>query len=334
MRNTIKVLWYVIISAMVLTMFVMVSAKVFAHGDGKCLTDADGNVRLSNMRLSNGGWVKIIDHLRDTDLDGFIHGHRDQYYDRHGNPTGQAKGFFDINFDDADSDSFADCPTAPPTPTLDRTPTKTDRSNPRSDADTDSHFWDFSEGDSQFIGLPVVPEGVKTIKDLWEAFRAEFETDISFKLMVDGVWQTTYQGEDNELGEIVVTPHLGINIGVGSWVTLRGAPVAGEQLELSPGVHFVGLPEIPMLYKRPSDLLNGKIVWVEVRKKVKRNGSPYYTIYAEGNEGDDLFYAGQAFVIRVIESIVLDLRNKVASAPMAQRVGTLATSWGSMKERQ
>ena len=41
MRNTIKVLWYIIISAMVLTMFVLVTAKVFAHGEGQCLTDAE-----------------------------------------------------------------------------------------------------------------------------------------------------------------------------------------------------------------------------------------------------------------------------------------------------
>ena len=102
MKNTIKVLWYVIISAMVLTMFVLVSAKVFAHGDGECLPDAVG--------IKYEGWVKIIDHLSGDDLEGFVHGHRDQYYDKDGNPTGQATGFFSIDFDDDEGDYFADCP--------------------------------------------------------------------------------------------------------------------------------------------------------------------------------------------------------------------------------
>ena len=56
------------------------------------------------------GWVKIIDHLSGDDLEGFVHGHRDQYYDKHGNPTGQAKGFFSIDFDDDEGGDFADCP--------------------------------------------------------------------------------------------------------------------------------------------------------------------------------------------------------------------------------
>ena len=189
------------------------------------------------------------------------------------------------------------------------------------------HFYDFSEGDSRFIGLPVLPLGVETVKDLWKAFRAEFKNDISFQLMANSVWQTSYRGEGNELGETAVTPHLGINVGINSWITLRGVPILGEQIELSRGVHFVGLPEIPMLYKRPSDLLSDKVAWVHVKKD-----RTYPYIYGEGDEGDDLFYAGQAFVIRVVEDMTLDLRgNEVAAAPMAPRQGTLATSWGAMK---
>ena len=90
--------------------------EAWGHGEGKCLTDVDGNVP-----LSNGGWVKIIDHLEGADLEGYVHGHRSQYYDRHGNPTGQSTGFFSIDFDDSNSPYYAsrdryhaDCPTAPP----------------------------------------------------------------------------------------------------------------------------------------------------------------------------------------------------------------------------
>ena len=219
-------------------------------------------------------------------------------------------------------------------PTTTTTPTTTTSISPTPTPTTitstgsDSHFYDFSEGDSRFIGLPVLSWGVETVKDLWEVFRAEFKNDISFQLMVNGVWQTSYRGEDNELGETAVTPHLAVNVGIDSWVTIRGEPIAGEEIELAPGVHFVGLPEIPVAYKRPSDLLGDSIAWVHVKKDGK-----YLYIYAEGDDGDDLFYAGQAFVIRVVETLTLDLRgNEVAAAPMAQRIGTLATSWGAMKQ--
>ena len=105
MKNMKKVLWYIIVSAMVLTMFVLVSAKVLAHDEGQCLTDVDGNVF-----RSNGGWVKVIEHLSDADLKEFVHGHRHQYYDRHGNPTGQTTNFWSIYVVADDSDYLADCP--------------------------------------------------------------------------------------------------------------------------------------------------------------------------------------------------------------------------------
>ena len=135
MKNAIKVLWYVVIAAMVLTVFVLVSAKVFAHGDGKCLTDADDDVR-----LSNDGWVKIIDHLSGDDLDGFAHGHLYEYYDKRGNSTGKAMGFFSIDFDDTDGDYFADCP-------------------PIRQSDGETHLVDY------FLDRPTTPDTPTTTPD-------------------------------------------------------------------------------------------------------------------------------------------------------------------------
>ena len=89
----------------------------WGHGEGKCLTDVDGNVP-----LSDGGWVKIIDHLEGVALKGYVHGHRSQYYDKNGNPTGQSTSFFSIDFDDTDSEFHADCPTAPRPPEPRRKP--------------------------------------------------------------------------------------------------------------------------------------------------------------------------------------------------------------------
>ena len=334
MKNTMKVLWYIIMSAMVLAMFVLVSAKVLAHGDGKCITDADGDVF-----LRDDSYVKIDDHLSVDELKlqggNYEHGHRNQYYDKHGNETTLSTSFFGKGGGLDKDEFYVDCPTTAPTPKPIVSAVQTSEPAPvtpppsTTQRHSDSHFYDFSEGHSNFIGLPVVPADVDTVKDLWEVFMAaEFKNDISFQLMANSVWQTSYRGEDNGLGETAVTPHLAVNVGINSWVTIRGEPIAGEEIELAPGVHFVGLPEIPVAYKRPSDLLIDGVAWVHVKKDRK-----YLYIYAEGDDGDDLFYAGQAFVIRVVETLTLDLRgNEVAAAPMAQRQGTLATSWGAIKE--
>ena len=82
--------------------------EAWGHGEGKCLTDVDGNVP-----LSGGGWVKVTGHLEGADLDGYAHGHRSQYYDKNGIPTTLSTSFFNI----ADNNEFyANCPPAPPPP--------------------------------------------------------------------------------------------------------------------------------------------------------------------------------------------------------------------------
>ena len=124
MKNMIKVSWYIIASAMVVAwvVFVMASAKVFAHGEGKCITDPSGNVF-----LKDDSYVKIDGHLKGKKLDikgdgkpPYLHGHRQQYYDANDNPTAPSTSFWDIDFDDPNSpyygvfDKFyVDCPTAP-----------------------------------------------------------------------------------------------------------------------------------------------------------------------------------------------------------------------------
>ena len=197
---------------------------------------------------------------------------------------------------------------------------------------SNSHFWDFESGDSQFIGLPVLPIGVKSISDLWEVFVCELEhRGIVFGLVIDGNW-TYYRGEDNKIGETTIDAHTGINVNLNSWMSINGEAVIGEEIELEKGVHFIGLPEIPLIYKRPSDLLSNKVAWVKVRTD-KKNNSPYRYIYADGDDGDDLFKIGQGFVIRVVENITLDLRGEVLAAPSIVRKGKLATTWGEIKKR-
>ena len=106
------VFWGIFVGVIFATI-IMFAADALPHGEGKCLTDVAGNVR-----LSNGGWVKIIDHLEGTDLDGYVHGHRNQYYDKHGKTTKKTSEFYDIEF----GDFFANCPSAPPPPKPRRKP--------------------------------------------------------------------------------------------------------------------------------------------------------------------------------------------------------------------
>ena len=136
MKNTIKVPWDIIISAIVLTMLVFTTAKVFAHDEGQCITDVRGNVF-----LRNGSWVKIVSHLTDAELQEFRltdaeleeldltdtelkklhdgvydHAHRKEYYDAKDNLTSLSTEFFDKD-GGADKDEFyVDCPTASPAP--------------------------------------------------------------------------------------------------------------------------------------------------------------------------------------------------------------------------
>ena len=63
----------------------------------------------------------MVDHLADAELRGYAHGHKKQYYDRHGNPTTKSTSFSRVDFDDSNSRYYADrnryyadCPTASP----------------------------------------------------------------------------------------------------------------------------------------------------------------------------------------------------------------------------
>ena len=83
MKDTIKVSWYIILTTMVLWMFVVEATKVFAHGNGQCITDAVGDVF-----LRDGSYVKIDSHLSVDELakktkgrHKYGHGHKNQYYD-------------------------------------------------------------------------------------------------------------------------------------------------------------------------------------------------------------------------------------------------------------
>ena len=115
MKNTIKVLWYIIISTIVLAMLVFTTSKVFAHGNGQCITDVAGNVftGINNDR----GYVKIVGHLTPDELDKkdggkYKHGHIKEYW-RDGEKTSESKSY---TYVEDEGDFYVDCPTPPSRP--------------------------------------------------------------------------------------------------------------------------------------------------------------------------------------------------------------------------
>ena len=340
MKITIKALWYIIISAIILTIFVMVTAKVFAHGQDECLTDADGNTR-----LSNGGWVKVVEHLSGADLDGFVHGHRDQYYDKNGQGTGQAKGFFDIDFDNVDSDYFADCPTTRP-PRQSSTPNPPSQSSSPAKAtakaeslptrakclteDMVKHQFRFDTGWNLFH-YSTLRNDVRTVGDVynrfygvmwWKGFRVQhFDRDIQD-------W-----AEYDPLAEpIPLKTHTGIRIhhdvDTNGFHTGKGCPLMNDgQLVLQKGWNVVGFPQ-PVEGLSVLNALFDHTTVVFLRYEV--DGETTEIRYDD--DADDIpIEPWRSYMIRVGSNFTLDLSSPTPSAPRAHHVGTLATSWGAMK---
>ena len=395
MKNTIKVLWYIIISAIVLTMLVFTTAKVFAHDEGQCITDVAGDVF-----LGNGSWVKIVSHLTDAELQEFRltdaeleeldlkklhdgvydHAHRTQYYDANGHPTSLSTEFFDGDGGVDKDEFYVDCPPAPATITPPLQPQETPSPSPspqkakqkRSitqriresgaseevieemteqpsepqhvprDPTCDTDFsvagiicWNWQIEDRyQLIGFPVLPmQGIDDIGWLHYFFEWKLERhNLIFQVFVDERW-LTFDGRNEanfEVRDIPITPHLAVMVNFKKSeveIGVLGTPQQGQIINLEPGIHLIGLPEVPANFERASDL-----VAVDGVESVKLGYSPTKVVDRIDDPDDQDLQAGQAIRIRVTNAVTLDLRGTApAAAPMAPRRGTLATSWGAIK---
>ena len=400
MKNTIKVPWDIIISAIVLTMLVFTTAKVFAHDEGQCITDVRGNVF-----LGNGSWVKIVSHLTDAELQEFRltdaeleeldleeldlkklhdgvydHAHRTQYYDANDNPTSLSTEFFDGDGGVDKDEFYVDCPPAPATITPPLPPQETPSPSPspqkakqkRSitqriresgaseevieemteqpsepqhvprDPTCDTDFsvagiicWNWQIEDRyQLIGFPVLPmQGIDDIGWLHYFFEWKLERhNLIFQVFVDERW-LTFDGRNEanfEVRDIPITPHLAVMVNFKKSeveIGVLGTPQQGQIINLEPGIHLIGLPEVPANFERASDL-----VAVDGVESVKLGYSPTKVVDRIDDPDDQDLQAGQAIRIRVTNAVTLDLRGTApAAAPMAPRRGTLATSWGAIK---
>ena len=352
MKNMKKVPWHIIISAMILTMLVLATSKVFAHGEGRCFTSAS-----RNTFLRNGSFMKVVDHLEDAELRRlqgglYKHGHRNQYYDRNGNPTTPSTAFFDIDGLYDDDELYVDCPTAsqPPSTTLQRNPVNSCDPEPISLLEADYscemlgyelgvYCYDLDLTDSPWVSIPVISYQTETVADLWRYVRDTVGHEIDIRLLVNSIW-SVYKGEDdNELGDVEISPYLGLNIHFKGVIGIPGMGFGeGDTVMFNApidtlDIHLLGFSVLPVGYEHLSDLLIDGVDFV--KRRVRVDGNLFYKTITRENidsEYDVLIEPGMAVMIRIREAVTFDLSGSdVLMAPMARRVGTLATSWGAMK---
>ena len=197
------------------------------------------------------------------------------------------------------------------------------------------HEWTWLKG-YNLVSFPVMREGIETVADLYQEY-ALFNTpqDIIY-VAIDGCW-FAYNGQDDQsVGDVRITPYLGVLM-VMDWTAIlgmRGVEQIGDgELELMPGLNVVGLSELPSRYSVPSDFLeiDGIEVAMVTAWNVEKKMSDIHLIGRVGDPGDNPLFRGQAVILIVSTELTLDLSSDVPSAPGVHR--TLRTSWGAMKAR-
>jgi hypothetical protein len=364
---SVKQCWlWGIIGSIIIAAIIMFAADALAHGEGECLTDAVGNVP-----LPNGGWVKVVDHLEGSDLDGYKHGHLNQYFGKNGKTTKKTTEFYDIEF----GDFFASCPTAPPSPSTPITSTPTTSTTPepvrvstptrarvrastrastvsRSSRVTEEVIEKIVEDANNQADKPVPKlESSYYRCEAAKAFYAvEFQSGLDFhapKVMpagvstIAGLWERYHWV--SESGGAFYILHAGI------WFAYRGEYENVGNLPIHPHTALV----IEFNGETFRELIRGCVVadWDSLRLNQGMNlvGLPNqredYAVPSDFLEdGVSVVIVernGQFYSIAQIgdagdEALqagdaVLLFNSIVSAAPSVRRKGTLATSWGAMK---
>ena len=159
------------------------------------------------------------------------------------------------------------------------------------------------------VSFPVLPEGVETISDLYHHWAFFTAHNGHIVVNLDGEW-TLYSGADGEpTGEIPLSAHLGLAVRL-DWATylgVRGVPLSSaETIDLHAGTNLVGFPEIPTNFKRPSDFLSDAICAVIVTRR-----GEFYLVGRAGDSGDEALEPGQAVILIATEPTTLNLTLQV-----------------------
>ena len=198
----------------------------------------------------------------------------------------------------------------------------------------------------------MLKEGIETISDLYAEYELLFQ---SFQLIsreplkytgdaiyvnIDGCWYPYSGEEDNIIGDIEITPYLGVAM-LMDWsalVGMRGQRLIGDGVfELKLGMNVVGITEMPVGIEKPSDFLLIDGVELVISRGIEDFGreSNWYIIGREGDPGDHIPVAlGQAYIIISTSESMIEFGDVMAApaAPTAPHSDTLATPWGAMKQ--
>ena len=198
-------------------------------------------------------------------------------------------------------------------------------------------WWQWYKG-YNLVSVPVLPEHIETIADLYNEyalFNAPQDSIIIYDY--DTMNWMAYSGEDNVVGNTVITPYLGMVMmhDQPAALGMYGVKLVGDGfVNLRAGLNIVGLTELPDRLQKPSDIASDpNICGVITRTTDDAFERPkWHLIVREGDSGDDIPLAiGQAVIIFCYDDMVLDLSNSVAAAPSASR--ELTTSWGAIKQQ-
>ena len=187
------------------------------------------------------------------------------------------------------------------------------------------------------VSFPVLPSDIVTIADFYHRYSFFNSPQDFIMAKVDGCF-LAYNGENNNaVGDLEITPYLGV-VMLHDWsvyLGLHGVPVVGDGvLEIEAGTHLVGLSEIPEGFTKPSDFLSiPHIDFVVTRTTPKVVELPtWHTIGREGDPGDEHpLYVGQAVLLVVEERTEIVFREDVAAAPGVRR-GVFTMTWGEVKQ--
>ena len=250
-------------------------------------------------------------------------------------------------------------PTTPTIPTTRTTPTTptTPIDEPEEPVIPDNepvelvyHEYQWYKG-FNLVSFPVLKEGIETISDLYNAYALfqpfeliseeplEYTGDLIY-VILDGCW-FPYAGEsDNVIGDIRITPYLGVAM-LMDWsalVGMRGQRLIGDGVfELKSGTNIVGITEMPVGIEKPSDFLRIDGVEAVLSCGIEDLGRKreWYLIGREGDPGDHIPVAlGQAYIIISTSESMIEFGGVMAApaAPTAPHSDTLATPWGAMKQ--
>ena len=140
-----------------------------------------------------------------------------------------------------------------------------------------------------------------------------------------------YQGE-GLLGNFPTVGNHGVVVRLDEAETVELEGIANysrTSVKIQEGWNVIGLPEVPLLYKRPSDFLSDAICLVLVTDE-----TGFRSIGRADDPGDNPLYPGQAVLLQATTELRLDLSGDTLAAPSIRRsVGNMTTTWGAMKAR-